>query len=74
MADVVYLPKNDSNLPAMIVELKWNKTESAALQQIKEKNYPAILKDYYGDILLVGVNYDEITKEHSCVIERLSRK
>lgn len=74
VADVGYLPKNDSNLPAMIVELKWNKTESAALQQIKEKNYPAILKDYYGDILLVGVNYDEITKEHSCVIERLSRK
>ncbi|SES28870.1 Predicted AAA-ATPase [Butyrivibrio fibrisolvens] len=74
VADVVYLPKNDSNLPAMIVELKWNKTEIAAIHQIKDKNYPAILKDYYGDILLVGVNYDETTKEHSCVIERLSRE
>ncbi|MBR4706882.1 MAG: AAA family ATPase [Pseudobutyrivibrio sp.] len=71
VADVVYLPKKGSNLPAMVVELKWNKTEAAALQQIKEKNYPAVLKDYVGDVVLVGVNYDEHTKEHSCVIERV---
>ena len=74
VADVVYLPKNDLNLLAMIVELKWNKTETAAIQQIKDKNYQAILKDYYGDILLVDVSYNENTKEHNCVIEGLSLK
>ncbi len=73
VADVVYLPKRDSNLPAMLVELKWNKTETAALNQLKEKKYPTILQDYVGDILLVGVNYEEKTKEHGCVIERLSK-
>ncbi|SFH98710.1 PD-(D/E)XK nuclease superfamily protein [Pseudobutyrivibrio sp. OR37] len=72
VADVVYIPKKDSNLPAMVVELKWNKTETAALQQIKEKKYPAILQDYAGDILLVGVNYNEKTKHHSCLVERAS--
>lgn len=73
VADVVYLPTKGSNLPAMVVELKWNKTEEAAIQQIKDKKYPTILQDYVGDILLVGVNYDESVKEHACVIERIAR-
>ena len=73
VADVVYIPNKDSNLPAMLVELKWNKTEVAALHQIKEKHYPSVLKDYVGEILLVGVNYDENTKKHACIIERLSK-
>ena len=28
------------------------------------------LKKYSGDLLFVGVNYDEKTKEHRCVIEK----
>lgn len=27
------------------------------------------LEPYTGNILLVGINYDKKTKEHSCVIE-----
>lgn len=71
IADVVYLPKRRSTLPALVVELKWNKSSEGAIEQIKEKNYPAVIKDYGGEILLVGINYDEKLKTHSCVIERI---
>jgi hypothetical protein len=72
-ADVVYLPKRGSKLPVMVVELKWNKPAESAIQQIKDRNYPQVLKDFGGDILLVGVSYDEKTKHHTCQIEKWSR-
>ena len=71
IADVVYLPKQKSMLPALVVELKWNKSSEGAIRQIKERNYPAVLKDYCGEIVIVGINYDAKKKEHSCVIERV---
>ena len=71
IADVVFLPKRRSTLPAMIVELKWNKDAEGAIRQIKDKDYPKILTNYGGKIVLVGINYDEKTKKHSCVIEEL---
>ena len=71
IADVVFIPKRDTSLPAMIVELKWNETSESALEQIKKRNYPAILDGYVGEMVLVGINYDEKTKKHSCKIERI---
>jgi hypothetical protein len=73
-ADVVYLPKKDSTMPIMVIELKWNKTAEGAIAQIKEKNYPQILEGFGNDILLVGVNYDEKSKKHSCVIEKWEKE
>lgn len=73
IADVVYIPKRNRPDPAIVVELKWNKSESAAISQIKEKNYPAVLEEYGGEIVLVGINYDDKTKSHSCVIERVEK-
>jgi hypothetical protein len=69
-ADVVYLPKKNSDKPIMVVELKWNKTAEGAIAQIKNRNYPQVLEGFGSDILLVGVNYDEKTKRHTCVIEK----
>ena len=71
IADVVFIPKRDTSLPAMIVELKWNKDCESAIEQIKNKNYPSILKGYAGEMVLVGINYDVKSKEHSCKIERI---
>lgn len=70
-ADFVYIPKPEykADYPALVVELKWNKTADTALQQIKDRKYPQSLEPYIGNILLVGINYDKKTKEHSCVIE-----
>ena len=72
-ADFVFLPKTEyvDDYPALLVELKWNKTAQTALKQIKEKNYPESLFKYSGKILLIGISYDKKTKEHQCVIEEI---
>jgi hypothetical protein len=69
-ADVVYLPKKGSNMPIMVVELKWNKSAEGAIAQIKNRNYPQVFDGFGSEILLVGVNYDEKSKKHTCVIEK----
>ena len=71
IADVVYLPKRKSLLPALVIELKWNKSSEGAISQIRAKNYPALLREYSGEIVMVGINYDAKTKIHSCEIERV---
>ncbi len=74
-ADFVFLPKPEyrNYYPALVVELKWNKSAKSALQQIKDRKYPASIEQYTGDILLVGINYDKKTKEHECVIEQYEK-
>ena len=67
-ADVVYLPKRNVDRPALVVELKWNKSAEGAIAQIKEKQYASWIENYTGNILLVGISYDE-KKGHQCVIE-----
>lgn len=68
-ADIVFLPYQNEDLPAMVIELKWNQSVETALRQIKEKDYPKVMADYGGKILLVGISYDTKTYEHSCKIE-----
>ena len=58
-------------MPALIIELKRNGSTETALNQIKEKKYFDPLNNYFGEILFIGINYDEETKKHSCKIERL---
>ena len=74
LADVVFLPKRRSTLPAMIVELKWNREAEGAVKQIRERNYPKVLTNYGGRIVLVGINYDDDTKKHECVIEEYRKE
>ncbi|MCR5777679.1 MAG: ATP-binding protein [Lachnospiraceae bacterium] len=74
IADLIFIPKIRSALPAMIVELKWDKSSEGAVTQIKDKNYPKVLEQFFGEILLVGINYDEANKRHSCHIEKLVKK
>jgi hypothetical protein len=69
-ADVVYLPKQGSAMPIMVVELKVNKSAEGAIAQIKNRNYPQVLEGFGSEILLVGVNYDEKSKKHTCMIEK----
>ena len=69
-ADLVYLPKSGVNKPALLIELKFDKSAQTAVTQIKEKNYLQFFKDYKGEVLLVGINYSKDTKTHQCIIER----
>ena len=70
-ADLVLIPHRNFNSPAIVVELKYNKTAGTAIDQIKQKKYPAKLAEYSGEIKLVGISYDKEKKTHECVIERI---
>ena len=70
-ADVVYLPKKQSALPALVVELKWDKPVEAAIDQIRDRRYPSVLEQYGGEVVLVGITYNAATKEHVCRLERV---
>ena len=74
-ADIAFLPLPHTNKPAMVVELKYDRSVSAAIQQIKDRQYMQALEGYTGEILLVGVNYNKANpdKPHSCVIERVGK-
>ena len=68
-SDVTFIPFL-SDIPAMIIELKKNDSAASAIDQIKEKQYYESLSHYQGDLLFVGVSYDEKEKSHTCRIER----
>ncbi len=69
-ADLVFIPrKRFPDKPALLVELKWKKSAAGALDQVKRKEYCKCLEEYQGNLLLVGVDYNKKTKEHSCAIE-----
>ena len=70
-ADLVFLPKKQFlDKPALVVELKWNQSAEGAIEQIRKKEYCQSLNEYHGNLLMVGVNYDKKTREHTCVIEK----
>lgn len=71
-ADVVYLPRKDVDHPALLIELKWNKSAKGAIGQIKEKQYASWPESYTGEILLVGINYSR-KKGYTCMIERYKK-
>ena len=69
-ADIVFIPrKKFQDKPALVVELKWDKSADGAISQIKRKEYCRSLEEYAGNALLVGVNYNKKTKLHECMIE-----
>ncbi|MDR0928821.1 MAG: AAA family ATPase [Oscillospiraceae bacterium] len=72
-ADVVYIPrKRHADKPAVVIELKYDKSAEGAIAQIEAKRYPAALSEYHGNLLLCGINYDRESKTHECKISRLS--
>ena len=76
-ADIAYLPSPKyPNIPALLVELKYNKNVETALSQIKRQRYDERLEHYKGNILLVAIDYDrrkkntsDEFKHHKCRIE-----
>ena len=69
-ADLIFIPRKNVDKPALVVELKKDASADTAIAQIKRKNYPAILDGYTDNLLLVGINYDKKTKQHTCFIEK----
>ncbi len=74
-ADYAFIPGKNTDKPAMIIELKYDKDADTAIRQIHDNRYHGALKEYFGNLLLVGINYDKDAKgknakRHSCVIEQ----
>lgn len=65
---------NGKSKPALIVELKYNKTASGAIEQIRKKKYAEALSEYEGNMLLVGIDYNRESKEHECRIEKFYKE
>ena len=72
-ADIVLLPRPNRNMPAVVLELKYDHTAETAIDQIKDKRYTDSLVDYVGEVVLVGVNYDKESKRHQCVIGKVTK-
>ncbi len=71
-ADICLIPRQlYADKPAVVIELKKDQNAEGAIAQIKQKHYVKALESYKGNLLLVGINYDQ-DKKHSCVIERLN--
>ena len=68
-ADLVMIPRKNVSKPALVIELKKDKDVTTGIDQIKQRNYPQKVAEYSGDILLVAINYDRDTKQHTCQIE-----
>ena len=68
--DFLFTPKI-SGYPAIILELKYDKTAEEAIQQIKDKNYIEKI-NYAEECLFVGINYAKKDKKHTCLIEKIT--
>ncbi|MCD8155025.1 MAG: ATP-binding protein [Clostridiales bacterium] len=75
-ADYAFIPRKETDKPALLIELKYNKSADTAIQQIHDNRYDGKLKGFGGRVMLVGVNYDkdakgESRKHHACIIEEV---
>ncbi|MBR0396866.1 MAG: AAA family ATPase [Eubacterium sp.] len=71
-ADLIYFPKKRTGMPALLIELKWEQNVKSAIDQIRQKQYPTVLSEYGGEILLVEITYESRSGKHSCVIEPMT--
>ncbi len=68
---IVLIPRKNVNSPTIILELKVNKDADTAILQIHRQQYSEKVRDYADRLLLVGINDDRATKQHTCQIERI---
>ena len=73
-ADLVLIPRKNVESPTIVIELKYNKDADTAISQSRRKEYPAKIAQYTDNLLLVGINYDRDTKQHTCRIEKFAPK
>ena len=68
-ADMIFLPLPGSTRPAIVIELKQNKSAQGAIDQIKNKNYPQALQGLSKRILLVGIGWSKRKAHHDVKID-----
>ncbi len=70
-ADMVFIPVSPARYPAIVVELKYDSSAQAAIDQIKNKAYPTSLSGFSKKIILVGISYDRHSASHNVLIEEI---
>lgn len=73
-ADIVFLPLPSVTKPALVVELKYDKSADTAIQQMKDRHYTKALEGDVGEILLVGISYDKNKENKPRSCDRKTRK
>ncbi|MBO4371739.1 MAG: AAA family ATPase [Bacteroidales bacterium] len=68
-ADMVFIPLPTTPYPAIVIELKYDKSADSAIDQIKRKDYPKSLKGFSKKIVLCGINYNKSTSKHEVEME-----
>ena len=71
--DLCFIPKPHSGKPPLLIELKWDKPSTTALNQIKDKQYTDVFKKFglSGEALAIGISYNTSTGKHNCRIEKV---
>ena len=70
--DFLFEPLKKGDTP-IILELKYNRSAKNALKCIQERGYAKRFKDHER-VLLVGINYSERTKKHTCLTELVEKE
>lgn len=68
-ADIVLVPRKNIQEPSILLELKYDKSANAAIDQIRRKEYHSKVLQHCNKIIFVGINYDPMSKKHECKIE-----
>ena len=68
--DFLFTPFRRRDMP-ILLELKYNHSAEHAIACIKQRGYVNRFKDA-SSVLLVGINYSEATKKHTCMTEVVS--
>ena len=66
-ADLIGLPAAKDS------PIEFKQDVKAAIDQIRENQYPDDLKDFYGEVVIVGISYSK-RKAHECFVERFERE
>ncbi len=70
-ADFIFTPRINGRIP-IILELKYNHSAKNALKCIHERGYITRFRRHKR-VLLVGINYSEATKKHTCLTEMVEQ-
>lgn len=72
-ADIAFIPCENANRPAVLVELRLNENAKGAIKQIESNKYHESLSQITsGDAIIVCINFNKKEKNHTCMIKKYS--
>lgn len=74
IAVLVYVPNPRTAMPALVVELKRDKSQKSLIEEIQKTNRLEQLEVMGVPVLLVSITYNSKTQEHICAIDEWVRK